>query len=104
VLADESVAARTVTTVLLPDTVDELELRRCMLENYNIALGGGPSEIGIHAVRIGSMGLGAHPHVQLPALDALGRCLLYLGHPCIENAGALAAENVFFQAGASIWE
>jgi aspartate aminotransferase-like enzyme len=104
VLADESVAARTVTTVLLPEAVDELELRRSMLEKYNIALGGGPSEIGINAIRIGSMGLGAHPHMQLPALDALGRCLLSLGHPCIDNAGALAAEYIFSEAGASIWE
>jgi pyridoxamine--pyruvate transaminase len=104
VLADEAVAARTVTTVLLPDTVNELALRRCMLEKYGVALGGGPSEIGIHAVRIGSMGLGAHPHVQLPAFEALGRCLLYLGHACIENAGVLAAENVFSQAGTGFWE
>lgn len=103
VLADEPVAARTVTAVLLPEKVNELELRRCMLENYGVALGVGPSEIGLHAIRIGSMGLDAHPRVQLPALEALGRCLLDLGYPCNEKAGSLAAEGIFLQAGTDIW-
>ncbi len=103
VLADEPVAARTVTAVLLPEKVNELELRRCMLENYGVALGGGPYEIGLHAIRIGSMGLDAHPRVQLPALEALGRCLLDLGYPCSEKAGSLAAEGIFSQAGTDIW-
>jgi alanine-glyoxylate transaminase/serine-glyoxylate transaminase/serine-pyruvate transaminase len=104
VLADELVAARTVTTVMLPDSVDELELRRSMLEKYGVALGGGPAEIGIHAVRIGSMGIGAHPRTLLPALEAFGKCLTGLGHPCLENAGALAAQEIFSQAGMGLWE
>jgi aspartate aminotransferase-like enzyme len=104
VLADETVAARTVTTVLLPETVDELALRRRMLEKHGVALGGGPTEIGLHAVRIGSMGLGAHPIVLLPALEALGRCLEEAGHTCAEGAGVLAAQQVFLQAGGGLWE
>ena len=105
VLADEAVASSVVTTVLLPDTVDEFSLRQEIFERYGIALGWGPVELGLHCTRIGTMGQAAQPHVQLAVLEAMGSVLRARGYDCDPDAGCRAAEEVFTAADdGNLWK
>lgn len=104
VLAEEEAAACCVTTLLLPARINELALRRMMLEEHGIALGGGPSELGLHAIRVGTMGQTAHRDVQMPVLQALGICLQALGHDCRPETAIEAAAEVFSRSDEKLWE
>ena len=95
VLAAEEIAAPSVTTVLLPERISELEFRKVVYHNYGIALGAGPVEIGLNAFRIGTMGRTAHPEAVIPGLVAVGNTLPLFGHLCQPDAGRRAAMSVF---------
>ncbi|MCL4561982.1 MAG: aminotransferase class V-fold PLP-dependent enzyme [Chloroflexi bacterium] len=99
VLADEPIAAPSVTTALLPDGIDEFELRRKVYQEHGIALGAGPVEIGLNAFRVGTMGCAAHPVFQMPVMEALGKALYEMGCGCRPEAGAEAAKAIFDEAG-----
>jgi aspartate aminotransferase-like enzyme len=72
---------------------------------YGVALGAGPIEIGLNAIRLGTMGRAAHPQMVLPSLAALGCCLPLLGHDCSPQAGVEAARAVFDrESPVSLWE
>ena len=104
VLSAEEIACPVVTTVLLPEDINETQLRIEILEREQIALGWGPSELGLHCTRIGSMGRAAHPHVQITVIRALGQALQRAGHACKPQDGMDAAQSVFAEVqDRSLW-
>jgi alanine-glyoxylate transaminase/serine-glyoxylate transaminase/serine-pyruvate transaminase len=65
----------TLTTVRVPEGVDELTIRRRLLEEYNIEIAGGLGELKGKIWRIGLMGYSSRPENVLLLLAALGRLL-----------------------------
>lgn len=65
----------TLTTVRVPEGVDELAVRRRLLEEYNIEIAGGLGELKGRIWRIGLMGYSSRPENVLVLLSALERTL-----------------------------
>ncbi len=65
----------TLTTVLVPDGVDDLTIRRRLLEEYNIEIAGGLGPLKGKLWRIGLMGHSARTENVVALLGALGRLL-----------------------------
>jgi pyridoxamine--pyruvate transaminase len=86
---DESIAAACVTSVRLPDSVNELELRTYIRENYGVMLSSGQGAGNL--IRIAHMGPTANGLFPIIGLTALGRALADLGQPVDIGAGVEAA-------------
>ena len=65
----------TLTTVRVPEGVDELVVRQRLLEDYNIEIAGGLGELKGRIWRIGLMGYSSRPENVLVLLSALERLL-----------------------------
>jgi alanine-glyoxylate transaminase/serine-glyoxylate transaminase/serine-pyruvate transaminase len=65
----------TLTTVRVPEGVDELTIRQRLLEEYNIEIAGGLGELKGKIWRIGLMGYSSRPENVLLLLAALGKLL-----------------------------
>lgn len=65
----------TLTTVRVPAGLDEAALRRRLLQEYNIEVGGGLGELKGKILRIGLMGYSSRPENVLTLLAALQRLL-----------------------------
>jgi alanine-glyoxylate transaminase/serine-glyoxylate transaminase/serine-pyruvate transaminase len=63
------------TTVLVPDGVDERAVRRALLERYSIEIGGGVGAFAGKVWRIGCMGHTARPANVLTLLAAMSELL-----------------------------
>lgn len=63
------------TTVRIPDGVDDLQIRSRLLNDYNIEIGGGLGELKGKVWRIGLMGYSSRPENVLLLLAALGKLL-----------------------------
>lgn len=65
----------TLTTVRIPPGVDDLTLRKRLLNEYNIEIGGGLGELKGKIWRIGLMGFSSRPEFVLMLLGALRKLL-----------------------------
>ncbi len=81
--------------VRLPAGVDDLAVRKQLLSEFSIEIGGGLGDFKGKAWRIGLMGHNSRPGVVLQALAALERCLLGQGAKVAAGAGVAAAERVY---------
>lgn len=86
----EELRTPTVTTVWIPEGVDDAAVRRRLLTVHGIEIGGGLGPWKGRVWRIGTMGEGARPQNVYRLLGALGESLGRLGHP-VPVAEALAA-------------
>jgi alanine-glyoxylate transaminase/serine-glyoxylate transaminase/serine-pyruvate transaminase len=78
--------------VRIPDGVDDLTIRKRLLTEFGIEIGGGLGEFKGKAWRIGLMGHNSRPSCVLQVLAALEHCLHQPG------VGVAAAEAVYAQA------
>jgi alanine-glyoxylate transaminase/serine-glyoxylate transaminase/serine-pyruvate transaminase len=74
-LVPEGMRLPTLTTVRVPEGVDDLAVRRRLLDGYNIEIAGGLGAFRGKAWRIGLMGHSARPENVLALLGALERVL-----------------------------
>ena len=81
----------TLNTVTIPDGVDDLAIRRRLLENFNIEIGGGLGALAGKVWRVGLMGESSKPNYVLYFLHALGACLRDTDYRCSPGAGVAAA-------------
>jgi alanine-glyoxylate transaminase/serine-glyoxylate transaminase/serine-pyruvate transaminase len=86
------------TCVRIPEGVDDLAVRRRLLTEWGIEIGGGIGALKGHAWRIGLMGYGSRPSSVTLLLAALEICLRDLGHllkpgEAIRAAAAVYAES-----------
>jgi alanine-glyoxylate transaminase/serine-glyoxylate transaminase/serine-pyruvate transaminase len=65
----------TLTTVIVPDGVDDAAIRRQLLEEYNIEIAGGLGALKGKLWRVGLMGYSARPENVVTLLGALARLL-----------------------------
>ena len=73
--ADEDSRLPTLTTVWVPEGIDEAKLRRSLLFDYNIEIGGGLGPVAGRIWRIGLMGENSKPSSVLTVLSALEQLL-----------------------------
>jgi alanine-glyoxylate transaminase/serine-glyoxylate transaminase/serine-pyruvate transaminase len=81
--------------VRIPAGVDDLAVRKRLLSEFGIEIGGGLGEFKGKAWRIGLMGFNSRPGVVLQFLGALEQCLLGQGAKITPGAGVAAANRVY---------
>ncbi|HEY8489805.1 MAG TPA: alanine--glyoxylate aminotransferase family protein [Dehalococcoidia bacterium] len=79
------------TTVRVPEGVDDARVRRRLLQEYGIEIGGGLGELRGRVWRIGLMGYASRPENVLLVLTALEAALAAEGYRAEPGAGAAAA-------------
>jgi alanine-glyoxylate transaminase / serine-glyoxylate transaminase / serine-pyruvate transaminase len=83
--------------VKIPAGVDDLAVRKQLLEEFGIEIGGGLGDFKGKVWRLGLMGHNSRPNCVLLALAALEQCLQAQGHKMPAGAG-VAAANAFYRA------
>jgi alanine-glyoxylate transaminase/serine-glyoxylate transaminase/serine-pyruvate transaminase len=81
--------------VKIPAGVDDLAVRKQLLEEFGIEIGGGLGDFKGKVWRIGLMGHNSRADCVLLALAALEKCLTSQGHKAPTGAGVAAAEQVY---------
>jgi len=84
----------TLTTVLIPEGADDMAVRKTLLEQHNLEIGGGLGDLKGKAWRVGLMGEGARPNHVLLFLSAVGGILKKQGCKISAGAGVEAAAGV----------
>ena len=86
------------TTVIVPEGVNESQVRRRLLVEYGIEIGGGLGEIAGRVWRIGLMGESSRESNVLTFLSALERILADEGYEVARGAGVTGAQISFATA------
>jgi alanine-glyoxylate transaminase/serine-glyoxylate transaminase/serine-pyruvate transaminase len=81
--------------VRVPDGVEDLSVRKRLLSEFGIEIGGGLGEFKGKAWRVGLMGFNARAACVLLFLGALEQCLLSQGHKGAPGAGVAAANRAY---------
>ncbi len=81
--------------VRIPPGVDDLAVRKRLLTEFGIEIGGGLGDLKGKAWRIGLMGYSSRPNNVLLVLAALEQCLLGQGTKITPGAGVAAAERAY---------
>jgi len=87
------------TCVLIPERIDDLTVRRRLLKDWGIEIGGGLGPFKGKAWRIGLMGHSSRQNNVTLVLSALETCLRDLGYEVKAGAGTDAAVDVYNGAG-----
>ncbi len=94
-LANEKYRAPMLTTVGIPDGIEDASVRKRLLNDYHIELGGGLGAFKGKAWRIGLMGYSSTKRNVLNLLSALENILSADGYDVERGAGVDAANKVF---------
>jgi alanine-glyoxylate transaminase/serine-glyoxylate transaminase/serine-pyruvate transaminase len=81
--------------VTVPEGIDEAAVRKTLLGEYNIEIGGGLGPLAGKVWRIGLMGYGSAPENVLAVLSAVEQSLARQGRKVAPGAGAGAAIQVY---------
>ena len=92
-LTDPDHRLNPLTAVLIPDGIEDAAVRRALLNDYNIEIGGGLGEMGGKVWRIGLMGESAREINVFALLSALERILSGLGYEVASGASLAAAQR-----------
>lgn len=92
-LVDEKYRLHQLTSVLIPDGIDDLKVRKQLLEKYGIEIGGGLGELKGRIWRIGLMGYNARQTNVTLLLSALEDVLSSQGFSLEKGAGLEAASR-----------
>jgi alanine-glyoxylate transaminase/serine-glyoxylate transaminase/serine-pyruvate transaminase len=94
-LANEKHQLPQLNVVRIPAGVDDLAVRKRLLSEFSIEVGGGLGEFKGKAWRIGLMGYNSRPDVVLLFLGALEQCLASQGVKVQTGAGVAAANRMY---------
>jgi alanine-glyoxylate transaminase / serine-glyoxylate transaminase / serine-pyruvate transaminase len=94
-IANEKHQLPQLNVVRSPAGVDELAVRKRLLGEFGIEIGGGLGDFKGKAWRIGLMGHNSRPDVVLLFLAALEQCLASQGNKVQPGAGVIAANRVY---------
>ena len=89
--AEEAYRLPVLTTVRIPEGVNDAEVRGALLKRHSIEIGGGLGDLRAKVWRIGLMGESSTPGNVLFALSSLGRILREQGYAADLSAGISAA-------------
>ncbi len=81
--------------VKIPAGIDDLAVRKRLLDEFGIEFGGGLGDFKGKVWRIGIMGYNSRPACVLLALAALEQCLAGVGHKATAGAGVAAANKSY---------
>jgi alanine-glyoxylate transaminase/serine-glyoxylate transaminase/serine-pyruvate transaminase len=81
----------TLNTVKIPEGIDDLKVRRYLLETFNLEIGGGLGALAGKVWRVGLMGYSSSAENVLFFLSAISRALAIQGHKTDLAAGTNAA-------------
>jgi alanine-glyoxylate transaminase/serine-glyoxylate transaminase/serine-pyruvate transaminase len=84
-------------TVAIPDGIDDLKVRRKLLGEYNLEIGGGLGELKGKIWRVGLMGYSSSESNVIFFLTALEQALREQGFEVPRGAGATAAKDSYSQ-------
>ena len=96
--ADQSHRLNPLTTVRVPDGIDEAQVRRRLLADYGIEISGGLGEIAGRVWRIGLMGESSKESHVLQLLSGLERILPEEGYEVAQGAGVAGAQRALASA------
>ncbi len=96
--ADEGYRLPVLTTVRIPEGVNDLEVRGALLKRHSIEIGGGLGDLRAKVWRIGLMGESSNPGNVLLALSSFGKILREQGFKADLRAGLSAATARLEQA------
>ncbi len=100
IFAQEGYRLPSLITVKVPQGVDELSVRKYLLSEFNVEIGGGLGELKGKIWRFGFMGYNSkRKNVEL-ALAALASALSALGRPTSASEAIAAADEVYREARA----
>lgn len=105
-LADPDHRLNPLTAALVPEGIDDAQVRRKLLDGYNIEIGGGLGELRGKIWRIGLMGESARESNVFALLSALEMILSSLGYEVAYGASLAAAQRAFAgfnDSGSSAW-
>ena len=88
------------TCVRIPDGIDDLTVRKRLLKDWGIEVGGGLGPFKGKAWRIGLMGHSSRRENVTLVLSALETCLRDLGHPVPPGTAVSAAAEVYGETAA----
>ena len=91
ILAPEAHRAPTLTVARIPEGVKDVEVRKTLLSEHNLEIGGGLGPLKGQAWRIGLMGESCNQANVLLVLSTLETALVRQGWRCEKGAGVLAA-------------
>jgi alanine-glyoxylate transaminase/serine-glyoxylate transaminase/serine-pyruvate transaminase len=94
-VANEKHQLPQLNAVRIPAGCEDLAVRKRLLTEFGIEVGGGLGEFKGKAWRIGLMGYNSRPEVVLLFLGALEQCLASQGVKVPPGAGVAAANNAF---------
>ena len=101
VLADEAHQLNPLTGALVPEGVDDAAVRRALLDDYNIEIGGGLGELRGKIWRIGLMGDSARETNVFALLSALEIILSNQGYEVAQGSSLAAAQQALAEFGRS---
>ena len=93
VLDDHRYRLNPLTAALVPEGVEDAEVRKQLLDDYNIEIGGGLGELRGKVWRIGLMGDGAKESNVFAFLSALEMILPGQGYEVAHGSGLAAAQQ-----------
>jgi alanine-glyoxylate transaminase/serine-glyoxylate transaminase/serine-pyruvate transaminase len=85
----------TLNAVKIPDGVDDLTIRKFLLSDFGIEIGGGLGAFRGKVWRIGLMGCSSQANNVLLLLSALEQALIRVGHAATSGAGVAAANAAY---------
>ncbi len=97
-LVQEGIRAPMLTTISIPDGIDDLRIRTRLIDEFGIEIGGGLGVFKGKAWRIGLMGESSTQRNVLLVLSALEKLLTQAGYNLEVGAAAHAASEVYGQA------
>ncbi len=102
VLAEPQHRLAPLTAALIPEGIDDLVVRRKLLEDYNIEIGGGLGDLRGKVWRIGLMGESAREANVFALLSALETVLSGLGYEVAFGASLASAQKALAAYAASV--
>lgn len=92
---DDAVASNTVTTIVVPDNLDDKKIIAAMKEQYNTLITGTPGSLGTSVLRVGHMGVTADKNWLIPTLAGLLSVCKNMGAKVDVKAGLDAMLDVY---------
>ncbi len=93
--AAENYRAPMLTTLRIPEGIDDVTVRKRLIQDYNIEIGGGLGIFAGKAWRIGLMGDAANEQNVLLVLNAIEKLLIELGYNVDTGTAVSAAATVY---------
>ncbi len=94
-LVEEKYRAPSLTTVRIPEGIDDPAVRKALLDRHNIEVGGGLGVLKGKVWRVGLMGENSHANSVFLLLSALGSILNGMGFACSTGEALQEAAKIY---------